>query len=637
VSHIAAAALLARHWPKAGQGRHDAMLALAGVLARGQWQEDAATVFCNAVYRSIEGPDLAKLDRVQTEVHSTFERHARGENITGLSKLKSLMKNEQAVARAIDWLRIPSEVVPADPGDGRPQIQLKDRTLDDKTDKCIAVLKAENNPPTLFFHGDVFVRLQPAAEKGFVLKDVTEPLLSSMLSRKAIFLKGTERTDPSERVMKNVLVTLSESDSFPPLAGIARTPVIRGDGTILDTPGYDPASRLYFAPAIGLEVPSIPDAPTSADVSTALAAIEDAIGEFPFEDQSSKANAIAALLTPIVRPAIKGPTPLAAFDASAAGTGKTLLAEVVSIVATGSETAMVTVPKNRDEWRKLILSVLREGPPVVVLDNVSTRLDADELMSALSGELWSGRELGHSRQITVPIRCAWIATGNNLQLEGQIVRRTYWVRMDAKTARPYLREDFKHPNLKLYVREQRGQILAALLTLARAWFASGMRAPAVKPLGSFESWTTVIGGILEHAGVDGFLGNGDQLYAQSDDETQVWESLLAQLWTVFADKPFTTADLLVKLNSQFNDDLKDNLELIFGEAVASPAMLKQRVAKEFKRRLRTRFRDVSGAEYWLEQAGTFHRVARWVIRSTQVSKVKVMPKRQPTAKLAKTA
>jgi hypothetical protein len=164
-----------------------------------------------------------------------------------------------------------------------------------------------------------------------------------------------------------------------------------------------------------------------------------------------------------------------------------------------------------------------------------------------------------------------------------------------------------------------------------------MNAPTVKPLGSFESWTTVIGGILQNAGADGFLANGDQLYTQSDDEAQVWDSLLAQLWTVFADKPFTTASLLTEMNSPMNDDLKDNLELIFGEAVANPATLKQRIAKEFKRRLRTHFRDDSGAEYWLEQAGTLHRVARWVIRSTQGSKVKTMPKRPATAKLAKTA
>src|ERR1039457_2351953 len=37
VARIAAAALLARHWPAAGKGRHECELSLAGCLARAGW------------------------------------------------------------------------------------------------------------------------------------------------------------------------------------------------------------------------------------------------------------------------------------------------------------------------------------------------------------------------------------------------------------------------------------------------------------------------------------------------------------------------------------------------------------------------------------------------------------------------
>jgi hypothetical protein len=61
-------------------------------------------------------------------------------------------------------------------------------------------------------------------------------------------------------------------------------------------------------------------------------------------DAASHANAIASILTPICRPAVKGPTPLALYDATTQGTGKTLLSEVVSLITSGREGAPVNLP-----------------------------------------------------------------------------------------------------------------------------------------------------------------------------------------------------------------------------------------------------------------------------------------------------
>ena len=49
----------------------------------------------------------------------------------------------------------------------------------------------------------------------------------------------------------------------------------------------------------------------------------------------------------------------------------------------------------------------------------------------------------------------------------------------------------------------------------RAWLAAG-RPPGKRILGSFESWAAVVGGILEHAGVPGFLQDTEQLYEAAD-------------------------------------------------------------------------------------------------------------------------
>jgi hypothetical protein len=59
------------------------------------------------------------------------------------------------------------------------------------------------------------------------------------------------------------------------------------------------------------------------------------------------------------------------------------------------------------------------------------------------------------------------------------------------------------------VTDHRGDLIAALLVLARYWFLNGRPKPKkVRSLGSFETWCNVVGGILELAGVEGFLGNG---------------------------------------------------------------------------------------------------------------------------------
>ena len=241
-------------------------------------------------------------------------------------------------------------------------------------------------------------------------------------------------------------------------------------------------------------MPAVPEHPTTEDVERALECIDDAIADFPFVDEASRANAIVSFLTPVCRPAITGPTPLALYDATSQGTGKTLLAEVVSIIATGRAGALSSAPKDIDEWRKQLTSVLRNGAPVVVIDNVMQRLSSGELCKVLTESFHADRILGQSEMLMLPVRCSWIATGNNIQLGGDMPRRCYWVRMDAKCSRPFNRTGFRHADLKGWTLEKRGELLCSLLTLARAWFAAGCPAPAIKPLGSFESWTVVMGG-----------------------------------------------------------------------------------------------------------------------------------------------
>jgi putative DNA primase/helicase len=128
------------------------------------------------------------------------------------------------------------------------------------------------------------------------------------------------------------------------------------------------------------------------------------------------------------------------------------------------------------------------------------------------------------------VRCAWEATANNAAVSSDIARRTIRIRLDAKVDRPWQREDFHHPELRSWARANRGQLVWAALTLGRAWIAAGKPRSTVKPLGMFESWTDTVGGILEFAGIPGFLKNLDDFYAASDVEAAAWNALVQEWW-----------------------------------------------------------------------------------------------------------
>jgi hypothetical protein len=56
----------------------------------------------------------------------------------------------------------------------------------------------------------------------------------------------------------------------------------------------------------------------------------------------------------------------------------------------------------------------------------------------------------------------WVGTGNNVRVGADLRRRCYWIRLDAEVARPWERSGFRHPNLRQWTRERRGQLVDAL-------------------------------------------------------------------------------------------------------------------------------------------------------------------------------
>jgi len=62
-------------------------------------------------------------------------------------------------------------------------------------------------------------------------------------------------------------------------------------------------------------------------------------------------------------------------------------------------------------------------------------------------------------------------------------------------------------------------------------------------LGSFEEWSKVIGGIMEHAGFTEFLGNMLEFYEEADAGAMAWRGLCSDWWERFQGEPVKASDL----------------------------------------------------------------------------------------------
>ena len=374
---------------------------------------------------------------------------------------------------------------------------------------------------------------------------------------------------------------------FPPLDGVIEAPALRLDGTILHAQGYDAPSLLYLQPDPQLHVPAVPMQPTTQEMSRGKQLIDELLVDFPFDGEASKANAIALLLTPIVRPAIHGQVPLALIDKPAPGTGAGLLVELVAEIATGRSASLTSAPRDEQEWRRTVTALLLHWGMLVIFDNLDETLASGTLAGAITARSWIDRQVSKGTVVEVPQRVTWVATGNNIHLGGDLARRCSLVRMDAKVDRPWDRGGFVHPDLVAWVRSQRSDLLWALLTLARGWCAAGRPACAAPTLGGFEEWRATVGGIVQFGGWSGFLGNLDALHSQTATDAAEWEEFLDRLDKQFGSEEFKAAALLPDL--QVGGSLRDALPEALSDALERSRNPATVLGREFRRRRGVRY------------------------------------------------
>lgn len=351
-----------------------------------------------------------------------------------------------------------------------------------------------------------------------------------------------EEVTPSPMVLGAVLAR-QFWPGLPPLRKVIGAPVLRPDGTLLQEPGYDPATGYYLAGRTMIE--PVPAAPTADDVAAAREFLLDTfLTDFPWVSDADQANYLALLATPILRPYTRALSPFALVVAPLPGSGKTILTSCVGLMV-GQK--VLTWTDNEDELRKTITSVLSEAAGVTVWDNVEegTVINSAVLARLVTERVWTDRKLGTNTATAFDNDRLWLATGNNLRTGGDMASRAVWVRLDPDCPHPEARTGFSIPNLDTWILHPTNQavVLRHLLVLILDWTNAGAP-PAydVPAMRQFTKWAQQLGGFLAHHDVPGFLANAEEGRGLDEDAAE-WRAFLLRWWALYGNRPVSANEL----------------------------------------------------------------------------------------------
>jgi putative DNA primase/helicase len=144
-------------------------------------------------------------------------------------------------------------------------------------------------------------------EDALVITSVDAIYLAEILSKLAKWEKYDQRLndwkpkDCPDKVAKTLLAR-REWD-LPVLSGIIQAPTLRPDGSILEIPGYDKATGLFFNPG-QTQFQPIKFKPTKDDARLALQSLLYLIKEFPLIQVQNKEQELVRLIQLILYPQI---------------------------------------------------------------------------------------------------------------------------------------------------------------------------------------------------------------------------------------------------------------------------------------------------------------------------------------------
>lgn len=359
---------------------------------------------------------------------------------------------------------------------------------------------------TIFQRGGTLVRVIREHAAGMLIHRETgsatitflpQPALRERMTKFIEFTALAKRQDTYEEVVTHptpwLVAAVDARGQWPGirhLKGVSDVPVLRADGSLWQTPGYDEATGVLYEPSA--DFPVIHDEVNIDDADAAVAELMEVVCDFRFESDDHRSAWLAGLLTPLARFAFDGPAPLFLIDANVRGAGKGLLAQTIGQIVLGREMPVSSYAHDPEEMRKKITAIAIAGDRLVHLDNLEGNFGNDTLDRALTATRWKDRILGKSQEVDLPLIPVWYGTGNNVAVAADTTRRIIHIRLDVLQERPEERTGFKHPELLAWIRQNRPRLLTCALTILRAYCNAGMPRQDVSAFGSFEGWSRLV-------------------------------------------------------------------------------------------------------------------------------------------------
>lgn len=468
--------------------------------------------------------------RAQT-VRSTFARIEAGERVESwgaLFRLGTIPRSVLIAARR--WFG----------GDAKPRIAITtnfDGMADQALD-AIAAFGQENAERALYQSGSLLVRVhrdtkpppRSTREPGTpVLSIAPASEIRALAASGADWYQMVETKAGGETFKKTVpldkvIETIQGRITWPqidPLELVTEAPILLGDGSVLQTPGYDIESGVLYEP--NATYPSVPSNPTSEDIARAVALLNDAVYDVKFVREEHRTGWFAAVLTMVGRLAFEGAAPMFLVGAPSEGEGKSNVAKITAIIATGREPASFGFTVDTTEMDKRITGFVASGARAVFLDNIEGVLGGAPLERALTESIWGGRILGQSKEFRGPQRAVFLGSANNCEIApGGMARRLVHIRINSGHPSPRDRGGFRHDPWLPWVKANRPELVVAALTILRGYIAAGKPPQVLQRWGSYEEWAKLVIAALVYAGLpDPGAARDDATAADREEEYRV--------------------------------------------------------------------------------------------------------------------
>jgi hypothetical protein len=380
------------------------------------------------------------------------------------------------------------------------------------------------------------------------------PQMTDMLQHHAVTFQKFDKTqdkwrdtDPPKKIVEQILV--GDHWCYKDITGIVTAPSMRPDGSLITTPGYDPATQLWYKPTSGIDLPPIGE--TKADALKALAELKELIAECAFVADVDRSVALAAMMTVVLRAAFNI-APMFFINKPEPGTGGSYLVKIISTLALGREALPLKASEDPKEFEKELSAAAYEAKPILNLNNIPFDLKSPLLAQMITEGKIDIRPFGKNTE-TTSCDCraiTVIVNGNNVKLIGELVRRAVTIRLDTKMECPE-RKTYKNDPIEM-IKRDRGRYLAAIFTIVKAFRKANLKVTVLR-INGFEGWTKFVAEPLV------WLGEADPIKSQEgararDPERGALRARIRAVAKYFRAKPSFTAKDIYNLAMKMTTD-----------------------------------------------------------------------------------